>query len=155
MKYMRYLFASIIIGIILLLSSCFNGEIEDEYTTETMFPAGIDEEYTIETMFSEELRRATTVEVSDKVLFDQLIITDDTAEMLPTPAERSAGQDDKTCHRRFYSRWFPYRQCTYPSGRSRSDHESLFRTALPNSILPCLPAVFPPECPVSPRQWVP
>ena len=82
MKYMRYLFASIIIGIILLLSSCFNGEIEDEYTTETMFPAGIDEEYTIETMFSEELRRATTVEVSDKVLFDQLIITDDTAEML-------------------------------------------------------------------------
>ena len=33
--------------------------------------------------------------------------------------------------------------------------ESLFRTALPNSILPCLPAAFPPECPVSPRQWVP
>ena len=68
MKYMRYLFTAIIIGIILLLSSCFNGEIEEEYT--------------IETMFSEELRRATTVEVSDKVLFDQLIITDDTAEML-------------------------------------------------------------------------
>lgn len=80
MKYMRY--ATIIIGIILLLSSCFNGKIEEEYTTETMLSTGIDDEYTIETMFSEELRRDTTVEVSDKVLFDQLIITDDTAEML-------------------------------------------------------------------------
>lgn len=77
MKYMRYLFTAIIIGIILLLSSCFNGEIEEEFTN-----GEIEEEYTIETMFSEELRRVTTVEVSDKVLFDQLIITDDTAEML-------------------------------------------------------------------------
>lgn len=77
MKYMRYLFTAIIIVIILLLSSCINGEIDEEFTN-----GEIEEEYTIETMFSEELRRATTVEVSDKVLFDQLIITDDTAEML-------------------------------------------------------------------------
>ena len=34
-----------------------------------------------------------------------------------------------------------------------TDH--LFRTALRNSIPPYLPKVFPPECPVSPRQWVP
>ena len=58
MKYMRYLFAAIIIGIILLLSSCFNGEIEEEFTN-----GEIEEEFTIETMFSEELRRATTVEL--------------------------------------------------------------------------------------------
>ena len=41
------------------------------------------------------------------------------------------------------------------SERSQSDHGSLFRTTLRNSILPCLPEGFPPECPVNPRQWVP
>ena len=69
--------------------------------------------------------------------------------------EQQAGRCDRTFLRRFYIQSFRCRLCISLSGRFRSDLEWPFRKVQPNSILPCPPATFPPECPANLQQLVP